>query len=258
MQPKRISLGYRPRGCRFVRIIGVKPNLADYTPDLRDLIARENRILYPTSFYAQSLSDAGKRVFPSARHYFYLGDKIRQTTLFEALGFHMPKTRVFFGRQAQNVNHYFKFPFVAKIPRGLGQGRGVYLIHGPDQWRAFLNKSRVAYVQEYLPLDRDLRVVVVAGRLLTAYWRCPPVGGFRSNIYQGGRIDVHNISEEGVDFALKVAGASGFDDVGLDVCKAKGRWMVLEANMHYGLEGLTKTKTSLPEFLDRLILEDVI
>ena len=80
----------------------------------------------PTILYAQALEVAGKKVFPSARHYYYLADKIRQTTLFHLLGHPTPRTRVFYHGQVREVFRYFTFPFIAKIPRGLGQGRGCF------------------------------------------------------------------------------------------------------------------------------------
>jgi len=258
MPPNRISLGCRPRGCRNVRILGVCPNLDDYDPSSRDLITRSRRVLYPTRLYAQPLTDAGKTVFPSGRHYFYLGDKIRQTTLYGALGLAMPRTRVFYGRQRQNVLRHFSFPFIAKIPIGLGGGRGVFLIRRESEWRTYLQRTRVAYVQEYLPLERDLRVVAVAGRLVAAYWRVARPDEFRTNLGQGGRIELSDLSGEGVDFALKAARRCGFDDVGLDVCQYRGRWMILEANMHYGLAGLRAAGIRLADVLDGLIEEGVI
>ena len=126
MARKRVSLGYRPRGCRLVDILGVRPNLEDY-PE-RDLgrIREADTILYPTKLYAQPLEDSGKRVFPRARQYYYLGNKIRQTNLFKLEKVPMPRTRVFFGQQAEKVFQHFQYPFVAKLPRAVGEGRGVF------------------------------------------------------------------------------------------------------------------------------------
>ena len=255
MKEKRISLSFRPRGCRHVRILGLKPNLSDYDGESRTLIREASQILYPTPFFAQALTDAGKRVFPSARHYYYHGDKIRQTTLFSLLNLPHPRTRFFFGRQVKNVGQCFSFPFIAKIPRDVGQGRGVFLIQNEEDWQAYLTRTRVAYVQERLPLKRDLRVVVIASRLVAAYWRIVPEHGFRSNLAQGGCIDLSGVPEDGVAFALEAARRCGFDDVGLDVCQHKGEWLVIEANMHYGTKGLTQAGVSLAQVLDQLIEE---
>ena len=248
-----ISFSYRPRGCRHVRIVGLKANLSDYDRQDREDIDKSEKILYPTRLYAQPLSDAGKIVFPSPRHYYYHSDKIRQTTLFTTLGIPHPETRVYFGRQASAATRHFKFPFIAKIPRGVGQGLGVYLIKDEKDWSAYLSLSRIAYVQEYLALERDLRVVVVAGQLVVAYWRVIPPNGFKSNLFQGGSLSFEDVPEDGVAFALDVVRRCRFEDVGLDVCRHKGRWMVIEANMRYGLHGMQAAGISLADVLDNLI-----
>jgi ribosomal protein S6--L-glutamate ligase len=250
---QHVALSYRARGMRRARILGVKPNFQDYPPDHRRMILGARRVLYPTRVYARPLADAGCRVFPGPAHYYYLGDKIRQTRLFQLLGVDHPRTRVYWGRWAGRAPEEFGYPFVAKAPRGVGEGRGVFLIESLEDYQAYLRTSRAAYVQEFLPIERELRVVVVAGRPLTAYWRVAAPGEFRVNLAQGGRIDWSQPSEEGVETAVKTARACGFDDVGLDLCQHRGKWLILEANMHYGLQGLHAAGLSLADFLDRLI-----
>ena len=257
MVEKRISLGWRPSRCMRVQVLGVKLNLDDYEPWARKRIEQEDRILYPTSYWAKPLGDAGKSVFPSAGHYWYLGDKIRQTALFSALGISHPKTRVYPVRSAGRAYSEFTMPFVAKLPH-LGQGRGVFLIHNEKDWAEYLALTRKAYIQEYFPIEEDLRVVVLAGHLVTAYRRRSSPGEFRTNVFQGGRIDFSDVPDEGVAFAVKVARLCGFDDVGLDVCRYRGRWWVLEANMHWGQEGLALAGISFAERLDHLIEQGVI
>ena len=258
MIEKRIALGYRPRGCRHVVILGVRPNFSDYGPEDRERIRLADRILYPTPFFAQSLTDAGKKVFPTARTYYYLGDKIRQTTLFSLMNIQHPATRFFYGRQAKHIPDHFTFPFIAKIPRRSGQGRGVYLIRDHTMLEEYLKQTRIAYIQEFMPLERDLRVVIIAGRLVAAYWRIIPPGDFRANIHQGGDLDFDNVPEEGLAFALEVAERCSFDDVGLDVCRYNDSWYVLEANMHYGTKGLKAAGISLAAVLDSLIEEGIL
>ena len=128
------------------------------------------------------------------------------------------------------------------------------MITNDHEWSNYLNQTHAAYVQDYIPLDRDLRVVAVAGRLITAYWRRNS-SDFRHNISKGGIPDFKDVPAHGIDFALDIIHRCGFDDVGLDVFYRKGRWMVLEANMHYGLHGLRLAGVSLSEAIDSLIRE---
>ena len=132
-----ISLGWRPRGSRRIRILGVRPNMGDYPAADRALIEEADKILYATPLYCQALKDAGKEVFPSPRHYHYHADKIRQKALFDAVGIPMPLTRIYYGQQADTVWNDFSLPFVAKTPRTSGQGSGVFLIRSRDDWTQY-------------------------------------------------------------------------------------------------------------------------
>ena len=88
-----------------------------------------------------------------------------------------------------------------------------------------------------MPLSRDLRVVVIKGRVIHAYWRIHQPGEFRNNVAQGGTISFDAIPDEALHFAADAAARCGFDEVGLDICHARGRYYVIEANMVFGREG---------------------
>ena len=96
-------------------------------------------------------------------------------------------------------------------------------------------------------------MVIVAGRLITAYRRLRTGDDFRTNVSRGAAICFEDVPEDGVEFGLRVASACGFEDVGLDVCFCDGRWMVIEANMHYGRRGLTEAGFSLGRVFDELV-----
>jgi ribosomal protein S6--L-glutamate ligase len=146
----------RLRACRNVLTLGVHTNFDDYTPEERELIRQADTVYYPTTFYAELFSAAGKRTFPSHRTYTCVQDKIKQTALFRLLGIPHPRTRVFYGRRKADIARAFEFPFVAKAARGSARGRGVFLIRTPAELEAYCGRHPVAYVQEYLPLDRDV------------------------------------------------------------------------------------------------------
>jgi len=64
-------------------------------------------------------------------------------------------------------------------------GRGVFLIRNRENLEDYLDRSSVAYIQDYLPLDRDMRIVVIGRRVAHAYWRIAPDNDFRSNVAVG-------------------------------------------------------------------------
>ncbi|HIC90714.1 MAG TPA: RimK family alpha-L-glutamate ligase, partial [Syntrophaceae bacterium] len=145
------------------------------------------------------------------------------------------------------------FPFIAKLPRNSSQGRGVYLIKDEKELVEYCQRTKIAYIQEYLNIDRDLRVVMINYKVVHAYWRIAMAGQYRSNVSQGAKISFENIPQDALDFAQKVAKLCNFDHVGLDVCLYRGKYYVLEANMVYGKEGFLQAN------LDRRkILQDMI
>lgn len=235
---KAVALEGRLRDCRNVVTLGVKTNFRDYGEEDQRLIREATRIYYPTAFYADLFDAMGKETFPSYHTYKCVQDKIKQTALFELLGISHPSTRVFYGkRQKGNISRYFRYPFVGKVPRGSAMGRGVYLIRNDGDLLKYLEGDHPAYIQEYLPHDRDMRFVVIGDSVVHAYWRYNPPEDFRSNVAVGGRIGLEQVPEEAFDLALHTARSCGWNDVGIDVCEHEGRFVVLEANMKYGKEG---------------------
>lgn len=254
-----VALGWRLRHCNNVTTLGVRPNFSDYTEAEQALIEKAGTIFYPTSFYADLFAAMGKKIFPSVHTYRFAQDKIRQTALFSLLDIPHPRTRIIYGRRQRNpVPDGFHFPFIAKIPRGSALGRGVFLIRNPRDLEAYYGLTKVAYLQEYLPIDRDIRVVVIGDRVALAYWRINRPGEFRSNVARGGRISFGGIPEQALALALETARRCGWNDVGIDICACDGRYYVLEANMKYGRAGFKAAGTDYYEMMEKMIKNGVV
>jgi ribosomal protein S6--L-glutamate ligase len=248
-----VALEKRLRGCRNVLTLGVRTNFADYSPEERELIRGADTVYYPTTFYADLFDAAGQPTFPSYHTYKCVQDKIKQTALFDLLGVPHPRTRVFYGRDRARIPAHFDFPFVAKVPRGSARGRGVFLIRNPAELEAYCARTPVAYIQEYLPVGRDVRVVVIGRGIVHAYWRIAPAGDFRSNVAVGGRVCLDPVPEEARELAASTARRCGWDDVGIDLCRWDGGWLVLEANMKYGREGFRQAGIDYTRLMETLI-----
>lgn len=228
----------RLRGCCNVITLGVKTNFSDYTAEEAALIRNTDTIYYPTTFYADLLDAAGKKTFPSYHTYKCVQDKIKQTALLNLLGIPHPRTRVYYGKRQQGrIAEHFPFPFIAKIPRGSAMGRGVFLIKSRKELERYCAATHVAYIQEYLPIDRDIRIVVIGENVAHAYWRIAKEGEFRSNVAAGATVSLDSVPEQAVSLALHTARSCGWNDVGIDIVQHNGRFFVLEANMKYGKEG---------------------
>lgn len=250
---KKIALGARLKGCRNVVTLGVRPDFSDYSPEERLLIKKAEKIYYPTSFYADLFDAAGKKTFPSYHTYKCAQDKIRQTALFHLLGIPHPRTKIFYGSRQCRIPDHFSFPFVAKIPRGSAMGRGVFLIRNSAELSAYCRVTRIGYIQEYLPLNEDIRVVVIGEKPVLAYRRVPKPGEFRTNVAAGAGICFDAVPQQAVDLAVRTARECGWDDTGIDICEHKGSFYVLEANMKYGREGFRKAGIDYIRLMETMI-----
>jgi ribosomal protein S6--L-glutamate ligase len=249
-----IALEHRLRRCRNVRTLGVRTNFVDYSDDEIRAIRQAPKIYYPSVFYADLFDAMGKPLFPSYHTYKCVQDKIKQTALFYLLDIPHPFTRVFYGkRRLEKIVRVFTFPLIAKIPRGSALGRGVFLVQNEEELAAYLQLSPVAYIQEYLALDRDIRVVVIGDRVVHAYWRLAAQGEYRSNVAAGGTISLEKVPEKVLTLALYTARACGWDDVGIDICAHQGRFLVLEANMKYGKEGFRRAGIDYFKMMEEMI-----
>lgn len=245
----RISLGKRLRTCPSFRCLGIMPNWEDYPVWLRELVRGEMRIHYPSPLYEDLFRSLGKQVFPS-NYYRFMGHKIRQTALFQLLGISHPRTRLYYGKNCRRrILRDFALPFIAKAPVGSSGGAGVWMIEDEPQLKGYLQRYNPAYIQEYLPLERDLRVVLISKKVAHAYWRLHAPGEFRNNVSRGARISFAGIPREALDFAVDVAERCNFDEVGLDICECAGCYYVLEANMVFGLQGFRQGGLDLYEIL---------
>jgi ribosomal protein S6--L-glutamate ligase len=251
---KAIALEARLRKCKNVVTLGVRPNFNDYSPSEADLIRKADTIYYPTTFYADLFDAIGKRTFPSYHTYKCVQDKIKQSALFHLLDIPHPRTRVFYGkRQKASITEHFEFPFIGKIPRGSAMGRGVYLIDDKDTLAEYLSKTDAAYIQEYLPVDRDIRIVVIGKKIVHAYWRAAAPGEFRTNLAVGGTVCLDEVPSVALELALHTAQSCQWDDVGIDICQYNGDYYILEANMKYGKEGFRKADIDYTRLMETLI-----
>jgi ribosomal protein S6--L-glutamate ligase len=255
----RVALEGRLRHCPQVVTLGVRPNFLDYDAAERQLIRRAGTIYYPSIFYADLLDTMGKKTFPSYHTYKFAQDKIKQTALFQMLEIPHPRTRFFFGRrQKATILSSFPLPLIAKVPRGSALGRGVFLIRTPEALAHYCQRFTPAYIQEYMPLERDMRVVVIGGKAVHAYWRIAREGEHRTNVAVGGAIDLSPVPAEAIHLAETTARSCRWDDVGMDICYHRGDYYVLEANMKYGHEGFRRAGIDYDQLMERFILDGEI
>ncbi|MCP4022418.1 MAG: ATP-grasp domain-containing protein [Desulfobacteraceae bacterium] len=259
MKPMPVAIGARLKKSTHILTLGFKPNFYDYSPTERDLILNAPKIYYPTSFYADLFNAMGKTTFPSYHTYKFAQDKIRQTAVFQMSGIPHPKTRIFYGKkQKKQIIDHFQWPFIAKKARGSSKGNDVFLIENQTDLDQYLEKPQPAYIQEYLPIDRDMRIIVIGRQVILSYWRIADPANFKTNLSQGGSIDFTPLPKPALELALETCKKCGWDDVGIDIIQKDDRFYVLEGNMKYGTKGFKKAGIDYKKLLEKLVLDQII
>jgi len=250
-----VALGARLIRYPSIQTIGFRPNFQDYSILEQNMILKAKKIYYPTAFYADLFNAMGKKTFPSFHTYKFAMDKIKQTAVFNMLGIPHPKTKIFYGKkQKLAILESFDFPFIAKKARGSARGRDVYLVRNIKDLSLYLQNKGPAYIQEYLPIDRDIRVIIIGRKIRLSYWRIAAPGNFRTNLSQAGSISFAPRPRKALELALTTALKCGWDDVGIDIIEHNKLFYVLEGNMKYGTKGFKKAGINYKNMLENLIL----
>ena len=152
-----------------------------------------------------------------------------------------------------------KFPIILKSSTGTQTGVGVTIVESMRSLNAFIqmillyNKYLPIIIQEYIPLDYDVRVMVLDGEILGAMKRKVITDGsdFRSNVSLGAEAEKIEITEIEKDNAIKAAEAVDGKLVGIDFIPAKNREKeqpyILEVNSMPGFSGIEKIKNGLTQ-----------
>ena len=211
-------------------------------------IIKADWILFPEYWQVNALVYAWKkRIFPSINSYHLGHDKIEMTRAFEAVcPANVPITLILPATDSaeEQILETFRFPIVAKEVRS-SMGCGVRLLQTRSDLRDYITNNSVLYLQEYLPIDRDLRVVVIGQKVVAAYWRIAAEGCFHNNVAQGSLVSFDAIPAGVVEFVEQVAVTLGVNHAGFDVAVVDGWFYLFEFNVRFGTQALHEHGISL-------------
>ncbi|MBN2427329.1 MAG: hypothetical protein JXK94_03235 [Deltaproteobacteria bacterium] len=223
-----------------------------------DLVERADWLLFPDYDQLNILLYAiNKRIFPSPATYHLGHDKAQQTRAFQqVVPSHVPETLILPRSDwaREHVLETLDFPFVAKEIRN-SMGRGVFLIRGRAEWLEYTQNNALFYAQEYLPIDRDLRLVLVGRKVVASYWRRQCQNGFHNNIAQGGTLEQGSVPIEAIALVEQVAMRLSIDHAGFDVAMVDGHPFLFEFNRLFGTAGLAKMGIHLGPFIHAWLSE---
>ena len=132
------------------------------------------------------------------------------------------------------------FPMVVKKSYG-SFGAGVQLVHGMPELIEIANKflHEPHFYQRYIAQSsgRDIRVIVIGGKVAAAMERVAQEGEFRSNVELGGAGKVVALLPAYAQTAEKAAQALGLDYCGVDILETENG-LVCEVNSNAFFEGI--------------------
>lgn len=152
--------------------------------------------------------------------------------------------------KAKKVLEFFSrvqldFPVIAKESYG-GQGSKVWKIKDQAELEEFIKERRNVNVvfQPYIENRADYRVIVVAGQCLGIMKRSAKAGEWKNNFSLGGEVEKHD-DKEMEEFAVKACRDMNLDIAGLDIFATESGYLVIEANLFFGLDGFESVFESL-------------
>ncbi|KEA52449.1 MULTISPECIES: 30S ribosomal protein S6--L-glutamate ligase [Mangrovibacter] len=175
-------------------------------------------------------------------------DKLRSMQLLARQGIDLPMTGI--AHSPDDTHDLIEMvggaPLVVKLVEGT-QGIGVVLAETRQAAEsvidAFRGLNAHILVQEFIKeaQGRDIRCLVVGGRVVAAIERQAKDGDFRSNLHRGGKAVVASITPQEREVAIRAASTMGLDVAGVDILRATRGPLVMEVNASPGLEGIEKT-----------------
>ncbi len=170
--------------------------------------------------------------------------KIPQLGVFLKNNIPVISTKIFY-KKDDVLKEKWEFPMIAKDSMGF-QGKSVCKIDNQEELIKFLDEMDEIDLgmwlwQKYLPLDWDLRVIVIGGVVIGAMKRTAVGDEFRSNFSLGGQVEKWDLSKSDKIIAENVAKSCGLDYCGVDIMKNnKGDSYILEVNRQCQFRGFEK------------------
>jgi RimK family alpha-L-glutamate ligase len=172
-------------------------------------------------------------------------DKMYANQIMAQAGLPIPKTMLTrFPSDSDLIEKQVGFPCVVKVVTG-SYGAGVYLCEDKKQFNnlseliSALDFKNSMIVQEYVKESegRDLRVIVVGGRVIGAMQRKATDGSFKANISRGGLGEAYKVDEQMEMLAVQVAKVLDLDIAGIDLLFHPDGYRICEANSSPGFKG---------------------
>ena len=184
------------------------------------------------------------------------GNKLRATMILERAGIPTPKSVLSLSSEyAVNGVESIGYPAVFKPVIG-SWGRLIVALRDREMAQAFIDSrsqmdssfNQVFYFQEMVKRPpRDIRCIMVGGKIVACTYRYAPPGEWRTNIAVGGKSEICPVTPELEELVLKVSGIFGGGILGVDLMESPRGLLVNEINPTVEFRGASSaSETNIP------------
>ena len=198
----------------------------------------------------------GVPVFNNADTLERVRDKLHAHQILAESGLPTPDTMLAkFPINVDLVEETLGFPLIVKTLHG-ALGSGVFLLENTKSFQDLMTLVQetqpniLLIFQKFIASSkgRDLRILVVQGKVVAAMQRIAKPGDFKANCSQGGSVEEFKIDKKAADIAIKTAEALNIQVAGIDLLFTDDGYTICEANTFPGFKGLEKaTGVNVPE-----------
>ena len=163
------------------------------------------------------------------------------------------------------VEKNIKYPMIIKTLSG-SYGSGVFMVEDRKQFRQLMKMAELTkpsyniIIQECIEdsLGKDLRVLVVNGKVVGCMMRQSIDGDFRANITRGGEAIPYQIDDDIEWIGGECARLLNLDIAGVDLLFNDGTYTICEVNSAPGFEGMEKfTKVNVGEKIVNYVVKKI-
>ncbi|WP_432459253.1 ATP-grasp domain-containing protein [Agarivorans sp. QJM3NY_25] len=174
------------------------------------------------------------RFIPSLDTQFSNKSKENVTHFCEKYQIPIPPTDIFYEyAEAEAFLKTTTYPKIIKKSYG-PSNYGGYFVHKVDNFqeaKALLAEKKYypVYLQNFVPMSADIRVMLIGHKPVCAFWRRPPEGDWLTNTSQGGSMDYQDVPKEVLDLAVQVSKAAKAEYWACDIAVGiDGKLRILE------------------------------
>lgn len=250
--PEEFDLIVTKEGKKSILYNGSIVNLPDC------LIPRIGTVSYYALAIIRHFEKLGVFILNSSQSMETAKDKLATVQLLATNNIPIPKTMLAkFPVNIAAVEKEFGYPLIIKTITG-SEGKGVFLVEDSNKLNDLATLMEISkdpkinlILQEFIFFSKgkDIRVIVIGGRVIGAMLRTAKGKNFKANYSAGGQVEPFDLNPAIEWLSIESSRLIGLDIAGVDILFDKdNNYRICEINSYPGFEGFEKaTGINVPE-----------